>query len=104
MSESEATASQFPPRYADILFAEILDPNGQNAKVRRVVVLTPDDALAAGYPVVIAAVTSTLPSPLTDDYVRLPYKNPPGRHQKTGLTKQAAALCTWIDQISVQDI
>ncbi len=104
MSESEPTASRFPPRYADILFAEILDPNGQNPKVRRVVVLTPDDALAAGYPIVVAAVTSTLPSPLTDDYVRLPYKNSPGRHQKTGLTKRAAVLCTWIDQISEQDI
>lgn len=27
----------------------------------------------------------------------LPYKNPPGtRHPKTGLTKKAAIVCTWL--------
>src|SRR5437879_5024271 len=104
MSESRPAAVPIPVRYADILFAEILDSNGQNPKVRRVLVLTPDDALAAGYPIVVAAVTSTLPRPLTSDYVALPYKNPPGRHARTGLTKPAAVLCTWIVEISLQDI
>ncbi|MGA8348298.1 MAG: hypothetical protein WB773_10770, partial [Isosphaeraceae bacterium] len=62
---------------ADIIFAEVLDPNGQNPKTRRVVVLTPDIELAAGCPIVVAGVTGTLPNPLTADYVKLPYKNPP---------------------------
>ena len=64
----------------------------------------PDLQLAGGYPIVVAGVTGTLPSPLTSDYVRLPYKNPPGRHSKTGMTKAAAVLCTWIVPISPGDI
>ena len=52
----------------------------------------------------IAGVTGTLPVPLTADYVKLPYKNPPGRHPKTGLTKGAAALCTWVVSVAPEDI
>src|SRR5271166_1103577 len=73
MSSGETAAAQFPIRFADIIFAEVLDPNGQNPKTRRVVVLTPDIELAAGSPIVVAGVTGTLPNPLTADYVRLPY-------------------------------
>ena len=95
----------FPIRFADIVFAEVLDPNGQNPKTRRVVVLTPDIELAAaGFPIVVAGVTGTFPNPLTADYVILPYKNPPGRHPKTGLTKEAAVLCTWVVPITPSDI
>jgi hypothetical protein len=83
-----------PIRYGDIVFAEIPDPNGSNPKVRRVVVLTPDAAIAARHPIIVAGVTGTLPDPLTADYVVLPWKNPRGRHPKTGMTKRAAVLCT----------
>jgi len=64
MGSGGTAAAQFPIRFTDIIFAEVLDPNGQNPKTRRA------------------------------DYVKLPYKNPPGRHPKTGLTKEAAVLCT----------
>ena len=104
MSSGETAGAQFPIRYADIIFAEMLDPNGQNLKTRRVVVLTPDPELAAGFPIVVAALTSTLPNPLTADYVILPYKNPPGRHQKTGLTKKAAVVCSWVVPITRNQI
>jgi mRNA-degrading endonuclease toxin of MazEF toxin-antitoxin module len=104
MSSGGTAAAQFPVRFGDILFAEVLDPNRQNPKARRVVVLTPDIQLAAGFPVVVAGVTGTLPNPLTSDYVKLPYKNLPGRHPKTGLTKEAAVLCTWVVSINRNDI
>ena len=104
MSDRGAATAQFPIRYADILFAEVFDPNGQNPKIRRVVVLTPNLELAAGYPIVVAGVTTTLPDPVTSNYVKLPYKNPPGRHPRTGLTKEAAVLCTWIVSISTSDV
>jgi hypothetical protein len=102
-SGAPATA-QFPIRFADIVFAEVLDPSGKNPKTRRVVVLTTDIELAAGYPMVVAWVTGTLPSPLTADYVKLPYKNPPGRHPKTGLTKESAVFCTWVVSINPNDV
>ena len=106
MSDDGGAGVRFPVRFADILFAEgVLDPSGQNPKTRRIVVLTPDAALAAGYPIVAAAVTGTLPEPLTADYVVLPYKNPPGtRHPKTGLTKRAAVLCTWLVVVEPKDV
>jgi hypothetical protein len=104
MSSGGTAAPHFPIRFADIIFAEVLDPNGQNPKTRRVVVLTPDIELAAGFPIVVAGVTGTLPNPLTADYVKLPYKNLPGRHPKTGLTKEAAVLCTWVLSIALDDV
>jgi mRNA-degrading endonuclease toxin of MazEF toxin-antitoxin module len=106
MSDAGGVGVRYPVRFADIIFAEgVLDPNGQNPKTRRVVVLTPDAALAAGYPIVAAAVTGTLPDPLTTDYVVLPYKNPPGtRHPKTGLTRRAAVLCTWLVTVKPIDV
>jgi hypothetical protein len=104
MSSQGTAGAPFPIRFADIVFAEVLDPNGQNPKTRRVVVLTPDIKLAAGCPIVVAGVTGTLPNPLTADYVMLPYKNPPGRHPKTGLTKKAAMLCTWVVSIAPNDV
>ena len=104
MSDGGTTTAPFPIRFADIIFAEVLDPNGQNLKTRRVVVLTPDIELAAGFPIVVAGITGTLPDPLTADYVKLPYKNPPGRHPKTGMTKEAAVLCTWVARITSEDI
>jgi hypothetical protein len=45
-----------------------------------------------------------LPDPLTSDYVKLPYKNPPGRHPKTGLTRKAAVVSTWVISIAPNDI
>ena len=104
MSSGQATSVPLPIRFADIIFADVFDPNGKNRKTRRVVVLTPDMELAAGLPIMVAAVTGTLPDPLTADYVKLPYKNPPGRHPKTGLTKEAAVLCTWIVAITPNDV
>ena len=67
-------------------------------------VLTPDAELAAGSPIVVAGVTGTLPDPLTADDVKLPYMKAPGRHPKTGLTKAAAVLCTWVVSITPNDI
>lgn len=67
-------------------------------------VLTPDAALSAGFPIVVAGVTGTLPVPLAADYVKLPYKNPPGRHPKTGHTKGAAVLCTRVVPVAPGDI
>ncbi len=104
MSSGATPSAPFPIRFADIIFAEVLDPNGQNPKTRRVVVLTPDDELAAGSPIVVAGVTGSLPNPLTADFVMLPYRNPPGRHPKTGLTKAAAVHCSWVVPITPNDI
>ena len=93
-----------PVGYGDILFANVPDPAGGNHKNRRVIDITPDAELAAGYPIVAVGVTGSLPN-LTTDHVVLPYKNPPGtRHPLTGTVKKSAALCTWLVIVDPADI
>lgn len=95
----------FAINYADIIFANnVFDPSGQNPKSRRVVILTPDTHLAAGYPVVAAGITSSLHN-ITADHVLLPYKNPPGtKHPVTGLIVKSAVLCSWLVIVDPNDI
>ena len=73
-----------PPSFvsADIFFVDAVpDSAGGNPKGRRVDVLTLDDALAAGFPTVVAPVTSQIPPVPGPDDVVLPFRNPPGtRH------------------------
>jgi hypothetical protein len=106
MSNAGVAGPPFPVRYADIIFVDsVLDPNGQNPKHRRVVILTPNIALAANFPIVAAPVTSQVPPVLTADYVLLPFQNPPGtRHPATGLTRRAAIVRTWLVVVDPQDI
>ncbi len=87
-----------PVRFADILFVNgVLDSGGQNSKTRRVVILTPNDALAAGFPIVAAPVTTQIPPVPGPDHVVLPFRNPPGtRHPATGLTRRAGIVATWL--------
>jgi len=80
----------------------MVDPNGVNEKVRPVVVLTSSDEISAGSPVVGATVTTTLPNPLTDDYVELPWQ-PQGK-VRTGLKRRCAVLCTWLVHINPDHI
>ena len=46
MSSEGSAPAPSSIRFGEIVFAEVLDPNGRNPKIRCVVVLTPDDALA----------------------------------------------------------
>lgn len=88
-------------RYADILFVEdVPDSAGGHPKGRRVVILTPDDALAQGFPIVAAPVTSQIPPVPGPDHVLLPFQNPPGtRHPATGLTRRAAIVASWLIRV-----
>ena len=104
MSNQAGAAGTPPPppapvvRYADILFVDaVLDSAGGNPKGRRVVILTPDDALAAGFPIVAAPVTTQIPPVPGPDHVLLPFQNPPGtRHPATGLTRRAGIVASWL--------
>lgn len=106
MNNHGAAPAPRPVRFGDVLFVRgVLDPNGQNPKQRRVVILTPNDALDAGFPVVAAPVTSQVPPIPGPDHVVLPFKNPPGtRHPATGLTRRAALVASWLVVVDRNDI
>jgi hypothetical protein len=101
-NQAGAAGTPTPPapvvRYADILFVDaVLDSAGGNPKGRRVVILTPDDALAAGFPIVAAPVTTQIPPVPGPDHALLPFQNPPGtRHPATGLTRRAGIVASWL--------
>ena len=90
------------PAQGRIVMAEVLDPQGENPKIRPVVIVTPDDEIKPGSPFVGVAVTGTLPKRLTSEYVPLPY-HPDGR-ARTQLDKKNAAKCDWLVVLSHEQI
>ncbi len=91
-----------PIKQGEILWARRADPQGVNEKRRPFVILTLSEEIARGQPIVAAAVSTTLPNPLTDEYVELPW-NPTGAVH-TGLKKRCAVCCRWVEEIGQNDI
>jgi mRNA-degrading endonuclease toxin of MazEF toxin-antitoxin module len=86
-----------PIRQGDIVWALALDPQGANEKRRPFVILTLSNEIAEGGTVVGAAITATLPTPLTEDYVELPWH--PNGTARTRLRKRCAVHCRWVVEL-----
>jgi hypothetical protein len=84
--------------------AEVLDPQGGNPKCRPLVIVTATEDIKPNQPFLAVAITGTLSNPLPDDHVVLPWGPYPKKHPKTGLTKRAAAVCSWVCKITEADI
>src|SRR5271169_4982001 len=91
-----------PIKQGDIVRARSTDPRGVNEKRRPFVVLTLSEEIANGEPIVAAAISGTLPSPLTDEYVELPWH--PSGAVRTGLRKRCAVCCRWKKELDQNDI
>jgi hypothetical protein len=82
-------------RYGEIvLVSNLPDPRGRNPKDRPAVVMTRTEEIDSGASLAVVAITTTLPDPLPDDYVPLPWFRP--RHPRTGLNTRNAAVCHWL--------
>lgn len=90
------------PEQGRIVWVEIRDPQGRNLKKRPAVIVTPTADLEAAKPIVCVAITTELPSKLTDDFVLLPYQT--GGHPRTGLRKRCAAMCSWLVVVTEDEI
>lgn len=90
-----------PLRFGQIVWAEITDANGIS-KARPVVIVTPDERIAAATLLDVVAITSQIPDRLPEDHVLLPWHAQ--GHPRTGLNRKCAAVCGWIAQISMTDI
>jgi mRNA-degrading endonuclease toxin of MazEF toxin-antitoxin module len=86
------------PSYGDIVFIDgLADPNGVNPKFRPYVVITPDDAIAAGDPIHVVAISTMRPGPVPPDAVAMRYH--PRGHPKTGLKTRCAAFARWVVEV-----
>ncbi len=90
-----------PLRCGQIVWAEVADENGIR-KTRPVVIITPEDRLAASGPLEVVAITSRLPQQLPDNHVLLPWHSQ--GHPRTGLNRRCAAVCSWLARIERDDI
>lgn len=90
------------PEQGRIVFVEVPDPQGQNIKVRPAVIISETSEIKPGESIVCVAVTGELPKKLTGEWVLLPYSN--GGHPRTGLKKKCAAMCSWLIEITEDQI
>lgn len=81
-----------------IVRAEVPDSAGRNPKVRPVVLISGEDDTPANEPLIAVAISSTLPTPLPDYYVLLPWTR--AGHPQTGLKKKCAAVCNWLPKVN----
>jgi mRNA-degrading endonuclease toxin of MazEF toxin-antitoxin module len=84
-----------------IVWATVPDAAGRNPKKRPMILLTSEDEVPPGAPLLGVGITGTLPVPLPPDHVPLPWHR--ARHPFTGLTKKCAACCSWIALVTVTD-
>ncbi|HYV38787.1 MAG TPA: type II toxin-antitoxin system PemK/MazF family toxin [Gemmataceae bacterium] len=89
-------------RRGDIVKVEVVDPQHRNPKVRPVIILNPSEDIDAEMELAAVAITGTVPDPLPDSFVLLPYH--PRGHPRTGLQKRSAAVCDWFLGFAKDDI
>ena len=86
------------PSYGDIVIIDGLpDPNGVNPKSRPCVIVTADEAIAAGDPIHVVAISTMLPGPVPPDAVPMQYH--PRKHPRTGLRTRCAAFARWLVEV-----
>ena len=87
-------------RFGDIVEVEqMLDPKGQNPKIRPALILTPTAEIAQSESLVVAAISSShIPEKLPEAFVELPFAD--GGRCKTGLIRRSVVVCTWLEEIS----
>ena len=85
-----------------IVWVKLLDPQDRNRKLRPAVIVTPDtDIRADGEVWVVAISTQFGESPIAVQ-VELPWDR--RGHPRTGLKERCAAVCTWMEKVSVAAI
>jgi mRNA-degrading endonuclease toxin of MazEF toxin-antitoxin module len=89
-------------QHGSIIWANISDPQGRNAKDRPAVVVMPSKDIEASETVIVVVATTVFEEPLTAMQVKLPWHK--DRHPKTGLYAPCIALCNWIAEIPKSSI
>lgn len=85
-----------------IVWLELLDPQGRNPKNRPAVIVTPDVDIQPDGEVWVVAISTQLEAAPAQDQVALPWDR--RGHPRTGLKERCAAVCTWMEKVSVASI
>jgi mRNA-degrading endonuclease toxin of MazEF toxin-antitoxin module len=75
----------------------IITPERGNAKLRPVIIVSPDTEIRDEGDVRVVAVSTTFKDPLSADQIDLPWERM-GRCA-TGLARRSVAVCTWLDKL-----
>jgi mRNA-degrading endonuclease toxin of MazEF toxin-antitoxin module len=85
-----------------IVWVEVLDPQSRNRKCRPAVIVSPDADIRDDGEVWVVAISTQLQEAPTEDQVELPWER--RGHPRTGLRERCAAVCTWMEKVSVASI
>ncbi len=85
-----------------IVWVELPDPQGRNPKCRPAVIVTPDAEIQPDGEVWVVAISSQRQAAPAEDQVELPWDR--RGHPRTGLKERCAAVCTWMEKVSVASI
>jgi mRNA interferase MazF len=80
-----------------IIWAELSDPNGRNAKPRPAVVLSTQPHIDTHGDLVVAVITTDFTHPLPSGWFAIPTM--PGGHAITGLDQACVVKATWLKQV-----
>jgi len=89
-------------RRGRIVYVEVLDPQDRNPKRRPAVIVTPDAEIRADGEVWVVAISTQLEESPRNVQVQLPWQT--NKHPVTKLTERCAAVCTWMEKVSVASI
>jgi mRNA-degrading endonuclease toxin of MazEF toxin-antitoxin module len=81
---------------------ELLDPQERNCKLRPAVIVTPDADIQANGEIWVVAISTQLGESPAEVQVELPWDR--RGHPRTGLKERCAAVCTWMEKVSVTAI
>jgi mRNA-degrading endonuclease toxin of MazEF toxin-antitoxin module len=82
-----------------IVWVELLDPQGRNRKCRPALIVTPDVDIHADGEVWVVAISTLFDQVPAEAQVELPWDR--RGHARTGLKERCAAVCTWLEKVSV---
>jgi mRNA-degrading endonuclease toxin of MazEF toxin-antitoxin module len=85
-----------------IVWVELLDPQGQNRKCRPAVIVTPDADIRTDGEVWVVAISTQGNEAPAEAQVELPWDR--RGHPRTKLKERCAAVCTWMEKVSVTSI
>jgi mRNA-degrading endonuclease toxin of MazEF toxin-antitoxin module len=89
-------------KQGSIVRARVVDPQGGNAKIRPLVIVSPTTEINSKQTLVAVAITGRFADPLAADEVALPYH--PSGIATSGLRKPCVAKCAWLVELESEDV